>query len=223
MSIKLKTNDMKKLLFVSVILVLLASCTTTYKTVYSDYDRSADFTQYKTFAWLPDKADTANSPYNNEIIRNNIRNYLGQCLSDRAYSFNGENPDLLLQLVVTNAKKERVVTTSYPSLYYFRPYYFGSLYYNPYHYNYYYNYYPAYGPYSYGPNSSNTQKVEYVNGAITLNVIDRNTKKLIWTGTAEGDIYDPSLISQDIHPAVHSIIAQYPVKPLAKSTHKVRS
>ena len=212
---------MKKIFVLIIILSVAASCTTTYKTVYTDYDRSTDFSQYKSFAWLPDKADTANTPYNNEIIRNNIRNYLGQCLSDRAYAFNAENPDLLLQLLVTNVKKERVVTTSYPGLYFYRPYYFGSLYYTPYHYNYYYNYYSGFGPYGYG-GTANTQKMEYVNGALTLNVIDRKTKKLVWTGTAEGDIYDPSMISLDLHPAVHSIIQQYPVKPLTKDTHRTK-
>lgn len=214
---------MKKLLLLSILMVLLASCSTTYKTVYTDYDRSADFSQYKTFAWLPDKADTTNTPYNNEIIRNNIRNYLGQCLSDRTYSFNAEKPDLLFQLVIINAKKERVVTTLNQSSYYFSPYYFGSIYYNPYHYNYYYSYYPTYAAYSYGPGYANTQKLEYVDGAITLNVIDRKTNKLIWTGTAEGDIYDPSMISKDIHPAVHNVIAQYPIKPLLKTNHNKRS
>lgn len=212
---------MKKMLPVIAIVLLLASCSTTYQTAYSNYDRSADFSQYKTFAWLPDKADTTSSPYNNEIIRNNIRNYLGQCLSNRAYSFNSENPDLLFQLVVTNTKKERVQTTAYPNLYYYNPYYFGSLYYYPYYNNYYYRYYPTYGAYSYGIATSNTQKIEYVKGAITLNVIDRKANKLIWIGTAEGDIYDPSMISKDLHPAVHSIIQQYPVKPLANKTHRI--
>lgn len=211
---------MKKILTIVTIAALFAGCATAYNKVYSDFDRSINFSGYKTFAWLPDKADTVNSPYNNEIIRNNIRNYLGQCLSDRAYSFNAEQPDLLMQLEIKNAKKERVLTatTTYPQLYYYRPYYFGSLYYNPYHYNYYYRYNSAV-PYSYSTGSSSTQKIEYINGAITLNVIDRNTNKLIWTGTAEGDIYDPSVIQKDLHPAVHSIIATYPVKPVADS-HK---
>ena len=59
-------------------------------------------------------------------------------------------------------------------------------------------------------------------GAITLNFIDRKNKKLIWTGTAEGDIYDPGMINKDLHPAVHRILDEYPVKPLLKRTHKIR-
>lgn len=211
---------MKQIFFILMMITLTASSCGVYTKVYSDYDRSADFSKYKTFAWLPDKADTTNTQYNNEIIRNNIRNYYGQCMSDRGYSFDAENPDILIQLVITNSKKERTVTT-YPSAYYYRPYYYGSYYYYPYSPGYYYRYYPSYS-YSYGGGFSSTQKVEYVNGAITLNVIERKSNKLIWTGTAEGDVYDPSVIERDLHPAVHSIIEQYPVKPLVARSHKIR-
>jgi hypothetical protein len=203
-------------------IIVLVGCSTTYNAVSTDYDRAVNFSQYKTFAWLPDKADTVNTPYNNEIIRNNIRNYFGQCMSDRGYQFDGESPDILMQLVITNAKKERVIT-SYPSSYYYRPYYFGSFYYTPYPYGYYYRHYPSYGyGYSGFPGYSTTQKQEYVNGSITLNFIDRKNNKLVWTGTAEGDIYDASHISHDLHPAVHSILNEYPVKPLVNRSHKMR-
>jgi hypothetical protein len=143
-------------------------------------------------------------------------------MSDRGYTFDGESPDILMQLAITNAKKERVIT-SYPSSYYYRPYYFGSFYYTPYPYGYYYRHYPSYGyGYSGFPGYSTTQKQEYINGSITLNFIDRKNNKLVWTGTAEGDIYDASHISHDLHPAVHSILNEYPVKPLVNRSHKMR-
>jgi hypothetical protein len=50
-----------------------------YTKITSDYDRSVDFTKYKTFAWLPNK-DTAQGEYNNQIIRNNTRNYFTHCM-----------------------------------------------------------------------------------------------------------------------------------------------
>ena len=198
--------------------IAVAGCSTTYTAVSTDYDRSVNFGQYKTFAWLPDKADAVNSPYNNEIIRNNIRNYLGLCMSDRGYAFDSENPDLLLQLVITNAKKERVLTT-YPAAYYYRPYYFGSLYYSPYPYHYYYQYYPTF-TYAY-PGVASTEKQEYVEGAITLSFIDTKRRQPVWTSTAKGDIYDPSHIIRDLHPAVHRIIESYPVKPLMGKSHRI--
>lgn len=211
---------MKNILLLSAIifLLMLVSCSPTYNLVSSDYDRSADFTKYKTFAWLPDKADTT-TEYNNEIIRNNIRNYFGQCMSDRGYNVDLEKPDILMQVVVSNAKKVRTVST-YPNSYYYRPYYFGSLYYSPYLYRYYYQGYQTFN-YAY-PGTISTQKQEYVEGAISLNFIDTKTKQLVWTGTAKGDIYDPSNIGNDVHPAVHSIIDNYPIKPLAGKNHRTK-
>ena len=216
---------MKKVFLISnsIVIIMLMGCSSTYNLVSSDYDRSVDFTKYKTLAWLPDKADTANTPYDNQIIRNNIRNYLGQCMSGRGYSIDLENPGLLMQLIITNAKKERLVN-SYQSLnplsYYYRPYYYGSLYYLPYQYNYYYRGYQSYN-YSY-PNTITSRKEEYVEGAITLNFVDATTKQLVWTGTAKGDIYDASYINSNLHPAVHTIIEAYPVKSLVKRTHKIK-
>ncbi len=216
---KIETLKKNSRIAVVVAVIVLAGCRPAYNAVSTDYDRSTDFNQFKTFAWLPDKADTAFSPYNNEIIRNNIRNYYGQCMSDRGYKFDGETPDILMQLVITNTKKERTVAT-YPSGYFYRPYFFGSFYYSPYPYGYYYRSYPSYG-YGYSGYAT-TPKQEYVNGSVTLNIIDRKANKLVWTGTAEGDIYDPSHISHDLHPAVHRIVDKYPVKPLLKRSHKIR-
>ena len=42
---------------------------------------------------------------------------------------------------------------------------------------------------------------------------DRSNKKLIWTGTAEGNIYDTRYFQDEIHPAVHDIIKSFPIKP----------
>lgn len=63
----------KKILLPFIAVILLIGCGV-YNNISSDYDRSADFTKYKTFAWLPDK-DSSNTPYNNQIIRNNTINY----------------------------------------------------------------------------------------------------------------------------------------------------
>lgn len=218
---------MKRILLIlnKVIIIILLGCGSTYNLVSSDFDRSIDFTKCKTFAWLRDKADTANTPYTNEIIRNNIRNYYGLCMSDRGFSVDLESPGLLLQLIITNAKKEKLINSyqsSYPSSYYYRPYYYGSSYYSPYRSNYYYR---GYGHQSFNysyPSTITTSKQEYVEGAITLNYIDAKTRQLVWTGTAKGDIYDASNISNNLHPAVHAIVEDYPVKSLVKRTHKIR-
>ena len=195
----------------------------TYNNIYSDYDRSVDFTQYKTFAWLPDTAaqapqkDALDDPrYDNDIIRNNTKNYVNHCLSNRKYFVSPDSPDVVLQLVLLNEKKERVVT--YPGYnsnqYYNSNYYYNNSYYYPYYYPYYdnYTYYNRYDYSSYNYSPSETYKETYVQGTIIINMYDRKQKKIVWSGVAEGDIYDPEYLQYDIHPAVHDIMETFPIE-----------
>lgn len=206
---KKKTN----LIAFGILLIAIAGCGV-YSNISSDYDRSADFTQYKSFAWIPDK-DSASGQYDNQIMRNNIRNYFSHCMGDRGYVGNTSEPDLLMELVVTNSKKEKTYTfPTYNSSpwYYSNPYYYpypNAYYYRSYNYNNHYSYYQGYSSQSY-----TTEKVDYVDGAITLNFIDRKQNKLVWSGTAQGDIYDASAIADNLHPAIHNILKDYPVKPI---------
>ncbi|WP_339920807.1 DUF4136 domain-containing protein [uncultured Flavobacterium sp.] len=190
---------------ISFLFVAMAGCGV-YTKITSNYDRSIDFTKYKTFAWLPDK-DTVGGEYNNQIIRNNARNYFSHCMGGRGYKISIDTPDVFLELVITAVKKEKTVST--PS----STYPLGWYYHNPYYYHYPGNHYYLHH-YNYNYTTYVTQKVEYTEGAITLNVIDRKLNKLVWTGTAKGDLYDPSYIGDNLHPAVYDILENYPIKPL---------
>ena len=188
-------------------LVIMVSSCSIYNNISATVDVSTDFTKYKSFAWLPDQTDSTNLPYNNEIIRNNIRNYFGQSFSERGYTVNLDSPDVLLKVIIGTKPMEKVIVNSTgPSPYYYKRYYYGSRYYYPYKFDYYYHY-PRYYRYE-------SHTIEYIQGSITLNVIDRKLNKLVWSGTAKGDIYDPSYINENIHPAVIAIMKKYPVAPL---------
>lgn len=213
--ILIRTNNINqvkwkpKIFFPTVALIFLAGCGV-YNSIYSDYDHSVDFTKYKTFAWLPDK-DTTSTPTNNQIIRNNTVNYFSHCMGERGMKANVDAPDLLLQLVIKSVKKETTVTSpvyrSYQGYTYSNPYYYpypNSYYYRSPNYNDYYNYNHSYI----------TQKTEYTQSTITLNVIDKKENKLVWIGTAEGDLYDPTYIESNLHPAVYDILTNYPVKTI---------
>lgn len=202
----MKTKKCFPLLMLSVLFWFTNGCGV-YTNIVVNTDTATDFSKYKTFAWLPDDADTSNSPYNNEIIRNNLKNYFGISFSERGYMVNLDKPDLLLQISITNKQKE--LTIVHPRPYYFCRYYYRSDYYSPYSFDYYYHdYFYCY------PSGYYTQKISYVEGSITLNVIDREQNKLIWSGTAKGDVYDPAYINRSIHPAVIGIMKKFPVKPL---------
>lgn len=203
-------------------LLILVNCTG-YRKVYVNYDRSVDFVGYNTFAWAPDSStvigdDVEKPVYDTDIVRNNAKNYITHSLSQRGYLVNIDSPDVVLQLVLLNEEKERIVTR-YGNLY--SGYYF----YNPYYFPYYYPRYRFYTWYGWGyppfwnvPVSQHTET--YVKGTITLNIYDRKLKKLVWTGSTEGNIYDPEYIHFDVHPAVDRIMAKFPVGPVHKQGTK---
>lgn len=208
----MKNNISSHFAFTTIAILFFCGCSL-YTDISVTVDEKADISKYRTFAWISDDMDTANSPYNNEIIRNNIRNYFGHSFSERGYRIDLDTPDVLLQLVIVNKKKEKeVIYPPNPLIYYYCPYYYCSDFYSPYNFDYYYRYQGEYcSPYGYCK-----EKIGYIEGSITLNVIDRKQNKLVWSGTAKGDIYDPAYINQNIHPAVRSIMRKYPVKPMAE-------
>ena len=201
------------------VLIGFMGCGHTYRNIYTSYDTSVDFAQYHTFAWAPDSGEVKTKEsdymaYDNDIVRNNAKNYITQSLTTRGYLVNIDSPDLVLQLVLLNEKKEKVVTYrthTYMGYYYHNPYYF------PYYYPYY-RFYTWYG-WSYPPfwdDQTTTYTKSYIKGTITINMFDRREKKLVWTGSAEGDIYDPSYIHFNVHPAIDRIMNNFPVKPVKK-------
>jgi hypothetical protein len=50
--------------------------------------------------------------------------------------------------------------------------------------------------------------------------VDRKLNRLVWSGTAKGDIYDPEYIDKDIHPAVLRIMKKFPVKEIKEKEKK---
>lgn len=194
-----------------------------YTKIYSYSDDSIDFKKYRTFAWLPDSGMSAkkdsfrNAAFDNDIIRNNAKNYVTSDLNKRGLRVQPDSPDALFQLVLRNERLERVVSNA---PYYYSPYYY---YRNPIYYPYYYPYYDYYTYYGWDCRNeycdySTVHQQVYQRGTITVNMFDRELKRLVWTGSAEGDIYDPSFIQEDVHPTIKRIMNKFPIKEVSQQT-----
>ncbi len=225
----------QKFLFPILAFLLFAVGCAVYSVVSYDKDNEADFTKYKTYAWLPDK-DNSNNVLNNQIMRNNIKNYFTHEFVDNyGFTANTDTPDVLMEFTVTVANKtkteEHPVTTTVPN------YSYGNYYNNntpnysygyPYSYNNYPdNYYSRHRYYSPQPNPYNyngyysgysyrttyvKHELNYTRSSITINMIDNKRNELVWTATAQTDIYanDPKNVQNDIHPAVHKMMKYFP-------------
>jgi hypothetical protein len=210
----------KAIIASGVFLIMLNSCSRkVYKDIQSSYDRSADFKQYKTFAWLPDK-DSTDSKTVFGMIRNNTVNYFTHCMGERGYTTNVDNPDVLLELVIKSEAKENKnplydpLSTTTVTIY-SNPFLHPLS--NPFKYN---------KPFTYKyfnhPPADSSPKETYLRNSITLNVIDRVKQKIVWSGTANGDLYDSAYLQMNLHPVVYDILEQYPVKPYYRHRGKTK-
>lgn len=222
---------MKKIILIALPILFTMGCDL-YSVVSSDRDNTTDFTKYKTYAWLPDK-DNSNNTLNNQIMRNNIKNYFTHELVDNyGFTANKDAPDVLMEFRVTVINKvkteEHPVTSTVPNYSYGYPYQTNPYSQNPYSQYPYYT--PQPNPYNYNGYNNGyryqttyvKEKHNYTESGITINMIDRSRNELVWTGTALANIYDESTeyVKGQMHPAVDKLMKYFPIKPVAKNQNK---
>lgn len=203
--------------------IMLQACASQYLLSSADYDKSIDFLRYKTFSWIPQNTNDSTTAQE-EIIINNTINYFAHELAARDMTLDTDGPDLLFQLQITESQEQRtqrireIIPMSNP--FYYNNIRFRALspygrYYNINPRSYYYR-----GPFNYGYNSYTygyTNKVtNYTKSSLTLNVLDRRQNKFVYTATVEADLFEPSAMKRELHPAVHKLLDNYPVKASAE-------
>ncbi|MDR6843933.1 DUF4136 domain-containing protein [Flavobacterium granuli] len=180
---------MKTFKFLPLLLLFIVTSCDTVK-VYSDYDRSVDFTQYKTFAFMKSGIDKVEI---SDLDKKRILNAIDQQLQSKGFT-KSENPDLLIN-IFTKSREEISV--------------------NQFNAGYGYGWGWGWNPYMYGGHTTVTSSTE---GTLYIDLIDAKKKELIWqgegTGTLSKDMAEKDAIVNDI---VTQILAQYPpAKPVDK-------
>jgi len=168
--------------------VIIASCESQLK-VSSDYDKSVDFNQYKTFSLYHDsKSSEAISQLNQDRVVKAIRSEMVK----RGFNETSSSPDLLVNSVAIFKDKQSVTanTNYYGYGGYYRPYYGGM-----------------------GMSSSTTSYSvdNYKDGSLIIDVVDAKSNKLIWQGTGNKEIDKPAKDPDTAIPkAISSIMASFP-------------
>jgi len=183
---------MKKISINSFLLIatiaLISSCGPTLK-VSSDYDRSADFTAYKTFSMY----DLKTTGGVNQLNKDRITKYIKAEMKNRGFKENNSNPDLMVNAVTVIKDKRSLVARSD-----------------------FYGYGGFYRPYTYwrAPASANTtvSTYEYKDGSLVIDVVDAKTRKMIWEGTANAQFdRKPQNPEEAISKTVSKIMEEFPV------------
>jgi hypothetical protein len=196
---------MKTAFLLCLIAIGLSSCSVA---VYSNYDRSTDFTRYKTFTWLKYSDSIQNQYYDNDITHNNIMNFANNYLYSVGYELEPNEPDLFITYHTMAKREMRTVNTP---IYSYAPSYYS----------------PSYGNYPYGYNRQqqynhnnvpyiigyNTQQIPYIEGTVIIDIVDRRTNQLVWRGWGESSISSANDVDRQLHGEINRIMAKYPVKP----------
>lgn len=175
---------------------LLASCGTT---AHIEKDDNADFSRYKTFAWIDkDGEGTTDRNRRNDLTEQKMRDAVNKELEKTAGWRQVKNkPDVLLtyDVLVEKGIKEN----SNPV--YSRPY--SRAVYNPYTRRYTTIYYPS-------------QLLGYERderpikeGTVTISMIDTRTDKMVWQGWTTDEVDSRNLTSKEIQNSVRAIFKKF--------------
>jgi hypothetical protein len=169
-------------------LMFLASCG---PTSHIEVAKGVDFKNYKTFGWTNDSGLKKAGRVNNDIVDNNIKNSIATELEEKGWQESDQQPDVLLDYNVTVQKGVKQQTVPiYP--------YSGSFY-MPWRHRMGYYYNPAFfGGYT-------IDNVPFREGILTVNMMDAKVNKLIWQGSASGDITSKNVTSKEAQADVKSI------------------
>ncbi len=191
---------MKKCIYLILLAIVSTACGSSVS-VTSDYDKTVDFTKYKTFTYYgwANNSDKVLTDFDKE----RLETAFGNEFSNRGWTINQSNGDAVVSLYIVVDQK-----TSYSS---YTDHYdngmYGGMYASRYGYG------NGYGM-GMGNSTTTTTQNDYEVGTLIVDVFDAETKKQIWQGIGTQTISENKKNrEQKINAAVAKIMAAFPVQP----------
>jgi hypothetical protein len=157
--------------------------------VNADYDTSADFSKYKTYAWLDEVLPPDKIPENlgapNQITDRRIRTSLDEEMAAKGFTATASDPDLVIFYHVGVEEKVDVTDWGYS--------------------------YASSGRY-WGWNTRNVDTYNYQEGTLIVDFVDARSKVLVWRGYAQRVMENitPEEADQVISDIVREVMTLYP-------------
>lgn len=176
---------MKALKFLPLLLLfILSSCSSVQ--VAQDYDTSADFSKYKSYAFFKSGIDKVEI---SDLDKKRILRSVEAEMNAKGFS-KSESPDLLINIFTKS--RENVNVNQF----------------NHFGYGWGWGYGWGYNPYLWGGTASVSTSTE---GTLYIDLIDAKTKELIWQGEGVGVLTQNTTKKEErIREFVAKILAQYP-------------
>ncbi len=179
--------------FLTVLLLAgwLAACSNS-PVIRSDYDPSADFAAYRTFAFM-EPLGTNQAGYTT-LLTERLKRATMRQMEARGYSFSAVNPDLLVNFQSQiNSKTEYVPPPPMP--------------WGPNYYGYRMGFYGPWPGYAFGPDM-----IQYTEGVLNVDLIDAKRRQMVWEGigTAVLDDLQQASSEDSVDAMIAAIFARYP-------------
>jgi hypothetical protein len=166
------------------LLFVFASCSSVR--VYSDYDKTANFSQYKTYAYQKNGIDKAEI---SDLDKKRILKAIDQQMALKGFT-KSDTPDLLVNIFTK--EREQVDVNQFSA-------------------GWGYGWGFGWNPFFWGGN--NTTVNRYTEGTLFIDLIDASKKELIWQGEGQATLTkNPEKKDAMINEFVAEILQQYPPK-----------
>jgi hypothetical protein len=160
---------------ISLALLALGACSSNPTTI--NYDQTADFSQFKTYAFMADLATDkqAYESLESTFLKNSVARELNKTGLEQVQS----NPDLLINFSIET--EEKIRSRSVPTGGY-------GVGYDP--------YYDVYGS---GWGSGHTTQIDqYTDGKLVIDAIDVKSKKIVWQGSTHGRLTSKAMKNYEV-------------------------
>lgn len=161
-------------------------------------DKSADFSKYKTYAWVEKPESTeAKKTKKNELTEINIRNSVNNQLQKIGWKEVNSNPDIMVNyelLVEKNEKEQKDAVYSQP---------FTRSYFNRYTGRVNTFYYPSQFQ------GYDTYTTTVKEGTVTVTMVDNKTDKAVWQGWTTNEIDSRKMTGKEIDQSVKTIFKKF--------------
>jgi hypothetical protein len=167
----------------SVIALLLLTSCNIVRVV-SDYDKETNFDNYTTFAFFKPGIDKAKI---SDLDKKRILRAIQDNLMAKGMNKNS-NPDILVSIFTKESQRVDIYQNNFGGAWGWNPYWGGNF-------------------------NNNRMISSNIEGSLFIDLIDANTKELIWQGVSHSGIYkgnDIETREENIRLIVSKILAQYP-------------
>jgi Domain of unknown function (DUF4136) len=171
------------------LLVLLVSLGAQAQKVNVSYDKTIDFSKFKTYAWAPLGA------VGHPMLAADVVGAIDEQMKAKGLQLTADNPDLVIHLY-GSIDQESSLTSNDP-LYMAT----GGI--------------PPFDPSAFGPALSGTwgnTTITIHKGQLVVDILDVSAKKLVWRGMATDNLsaHDPKKLENQVNNSVVKMFKQYP-------------